>query len=293
MSDKKSFKENLAHKAKVGAVVGSAATVFLAGASIAKASKQSTEEIINSSSQATNNYMDSVATTNNNLTATVRRNDGSKIEYPFNPHDILQNLNEAIKIYKPLAERYKYTRLLSPSEKKDFEDAMDTILQSNVKFIEIQTQDIKIQIANALRDTLKIVITPNDIDITYNDTSKKVSMEIDGIPVENIGPEFENLISEYKQYILTTEFNDWKNYDLDGKMRITDEVIKNICDSNKLFESFHNANSEFQMIEDERAGYTITSIEFIVDEEIENIHTSSIQVERKASDGQAERDDGR
>lgn len=153
---------------------------------------------------------------------------GNYNSYVFDPKQTLQKLAIATPIF------YKYNNKLnffkSDEEKKEYDNAMKTIFDLNIEFVEIENRAIKEEIAPELN------VSADDIKILY----ELASLQDDGtvtISVNNqnvhyqLSNELSNKITQYKKHILLTQGIDYANLDISKKEYIVSQILDNISSS--------------------------------------------------------------
>lgn len=163
------------------------------------------------------------------LEITKPKNDqGKYTSYTFDPKQTLQKLEKATPIF------YKYNNKLkllkSEEEKKEYDDAMRTIFDLNIEFVEIENRAIKEEIAPELN------VSADDIKILY----ELADLKDDGcitISVNNqnthykLSNELNNKITQYKKHILLTQGVDYDSLDNSKKEDIVSQILNNISSS--------------------------------------------------------------
>lgn len=157
-----------------------------------------------------------------------KNSQGQYTSYTFDPHQTLQKLSQATPIF------YKYNNkinlFMSEEEKKEYDDAMKTIFDLNIEFVEIENRAIKEEIAPELN------VSVDDINILYElanlGDDGSVTIFIDDHRTNyKLSNELKNKITQYKKHILLTQGIDYDKLDISKKEDIVNQILNNISSS--------------------------------------------------------------
>lgn len=208
-----------------------AAGIFLnGGASIYKNTVEAEKE-------HTKSVVDSIGVFENNLDKSnveqleiikPRNDQGKYVSYAFDPKQTLQKLEKAVPIFYKYNNKLKFFK--SEEEKKEYDDAMRTIFDLNIEFVEIENRAIKEEIAPELN------VSTDDIQILYELSSLNDDGYIN-IFVNNqnthytLSNELSNKITQYKKHILLTQGVDYDTLEISQKQDIVNQILDNISSS--------------------------------------------------------------
>ena len=168
---------------------------------------------------------------NNKFEITLPRDSsGEHHKENFDFKELVSQLESSVPIF------YKYNSpihfIKSDEEKKEYDNAMRAIYNSNIKFVELQNMKIKEEIAFPLQ------INPDKIDILYElsnvSSNGSVFISINGnSSYYELSDDLEDKIKSYKKAILITQGKNFDSLATYQKEDAVKEILNNISLSRK------------------------------------------------------------
>lgn len=187
------------------------------------------------------------------------------LSYSFDKNELLKDFKAAREIYL----KYQHKPCISKEDKEEREKALDTIIESNDKIIELFNEVTKVSIAS------KLHTAPDQLEIYYNKPNEYAE-PITTIKINHeevaIGPELKELITKYKDGLLITYNKDVKNMPLSLKEETARKILENIKDYRNVLRDINDKDTTYIIYRSEPA----TDTDYLVydnpkyDEELKN-----------------------
>lgn len=160
------------------------------------------------------------------------------LSYTFDKNELLHKFKDAREVYL----KYQHYPCITSKDKYEKEKALDTILESNDKIIELFNEVTKMSLAS------KLHISPDQLEIYYNKpneyTDPITTVKINSEEVA-IGPELKELIKKYKDGLLDTYGKNLNTMPLSVKEETVHRILKNINDYRIVLNDLNDKNTSY------------------------------------------------